>query len=250
LVIQADEPEASGRMKFQRMDIAPAFEIIFRDPGPLDLPWLVKLIASKRYSLIGLESLNTLLSTDKCEATDAGMSRLVYLLNKAFVDHGVAGILTHHLNKPQDRMLRKSVNHHDIGGASILLAACTDIWSLCRSPNDPHCFDLACHGKRNCRRGSIFHLKGNEEDYSWQLYGTSDGIQPQERFHLEQLILNHFTNNPEPLPLDQLAQCLDTSYEHTRRVALDLFDNNQQITRTKLTAQGRGRPKYLYGPAT
>jgi hypothetical protein len=176
------------------------------------------------------------------------MSRVFYPLNKALVENRVAGILTHHLNKPSDRMLRKAVTHHDFQGVHNLLSAASDIWSICRSPTQPDAFDLACHGKRNCRRGTVLNLQGFEEDFSWLLWSTSDGLLPKERLHLEQLITNHFSNDPTPLTLDQLALQFGANQEHARRVSLDLFDN-KQLNRTTLRSSGRGRPKYLYGPA-
>ena len=248
LCIQGDEPEATARDKFHRMGITPAFDIQYREPQPLNLDWLEQLIASGNYDVIAADSIGSLLSSDDLEVTEQGMARVIYRLNKAFVDNGVAGVFTHHLNKPTDRMLRKAVTHHDFQGVHNLLSACTDIWSICRSPSEPDSFDLACHGKRYCRRGTIHTLQGFEEDFSWLLRSTSDGLLPQERLHLEQLIINNFADDPTPLTLDQLAQRFDYSKEHARRVALDLFDD-KRIGRTSLPPSGRGRPKYVYGPA-
>jgi hypothetical protein len=249
LVIQGDEPEADARDKFHLMGIAPSFEIVFRDVGQLDLKWLEQMITSGRYDVICVDSIGSLLASDDLEVTDQGMSRVIYPLNRLFVDHGVAGIFTHHLNKPKDGMLRKTVTHHDFGGCHNILSAVTDLWSICHLPDKVDSFDLRCHGKRKCRKGTVFHLTGDEEDYSWILASTSDGLLPQERLHLEKLILHHFNNDPTPLHLEQLAQALGTSYEHTRRVALDLFTDNERITRSKVQSGGRGRPKYLYRPA-
>jgi len=248
LVIQGDEPESQAQAKFHRMGFTPAFELTFRDPAPLDLHWLEQLIASGRYDLIVIDSIGTLLTSSDLEVTDLAFSRVLYRLNKYLADHGVAGILTHHLNKPPDRQIRKQVTHHDFLGVSTLIAACSDAWSLCRITTNPlwegH-YDLRCHGKRFCRDGTLFNLQGHEEDFSWLLRSTGDGLLPQDHLLLEQRIRDHFLSNPDPLPLDHLAQSLGTSYEYVRRVSLALFDD-KQLHRQQVKTGERGRPRYLY----
>ena len=255
LILQADEPQQHAEIKLLRMDLQRvSFEIRYIEKDRhYDL--LMSEINSGKWDMIGGDSISTLLASKDNRFTEIGFEDEIYRLTKACGDNRVALLLTHHLNQPEDKQLRREVTEYDFMGVSTILNACGDCWSMCKIPEKPrgnplwpHHVVLRCHGKRFCEEGTVWNLAGDPEDYFWELRSSGDGLLPQEAMRLEQRILDHFAGDPAPLTLAQLAQRLNSSLEHTRRVALPLSDD-RRLLRHKAKATGPGRPPYLYRPA-
>lgn len=252
LILQADEPEAHAKRKLLRMEITkPLFQIRYLEKGGY-CDMLMSEITSGKWDVIAADSISTLLSTKENRFTEIGFEDLIYPLTKACSDNGVALLLTHHLNQPEDKQYRREVTDYDFGGVTTILNAAGDCWSMCKIPEPPrgrplwpYHVDLRCHGKRFCEEGTVWNLAGDPEDYYWELRSTGDGLLPQEAMRLEERIFEHFTEDPTPLTLAQLSQRLKSSLEHTRRVVLPLSDQ-RRLLRTKAKSTGPGRPPFLY----
>jgi hypothetical protein len=247
LVIQGDEPKYSARTKIRRMGIDASFSIAYPDP-PLQLEELEKLIRSGEYTTIIIDSATSLLTMEKQETTDDSFVRLLYRINQLCVSNGVLAIITAHLNKPYDGQPRKIVTAHDISGRAGIMAAVTDVWAMWReiAPRWPDHYNLTCLGKRNCKQGHTWFLRGNEEDFDWELIESSDNYLPQEAEQLSEKVKSFCMESNEPQSLQEIATAVGTSYEVARRLCSDLFDQGQ-LQRQRMQTEGRGRPSYRYG---
>ena len=249
LVIQGDEPAADARKKFRRMGLETQFEIVYAEP-PLNLGWLEKQIRSKVYIAILIDSITSLFATNEVDVTDLGFSRKLYRIGKVFGEANVAGLITSHLNKPQDNKIRDRVTKHDIQGVATIGAAVSDVWGMWKHPKpewEEH-YNLLCLGKRHCKEGTLWKLQGNEEDFYWSLKEVGDGLKPQEKLSLEEKIISYFANSSQPISITEIAKSVMTSYECARRLCTEMYELGL-LSRTKVEKGNKGRPNYLYGPA-
>jgi len=248
LVIQGDEPPADATKKFRRMGLEAQFEICYADP-PLDIKWLERIINSKVYIAIFIDSITSLFATNGMEVIDLAFPRELYRIGRAFAEANVAGLITSHLNKPSENKIRTRVTKHDIQGVATIGAAVTDIWGIWKvnKPEWPEHYNLICLGKRHCKDGILWKLEGNEEDFYWSLNEVGHGLKPQEKLSLEAKIHNHFDQSPEPLTLSDIASRLGTSYEYVRRICTEMFEMGL-LSREKIEKGKKGRPTFLYGP--
>ena len=248
LVIQGDEPPADATKKFRRMGLEAQFEICYADP-PLDIKWLERIIKSKVYIAIFIDSITSLFATNEMDVNDLGFPRKLYRIGKAFAEANVAGLITSHLNKPSENKIRTRVTKHDIQGVATIGAAVTDLWGMWKVPKPewPEHYNLICLGKRHCKNGILWKLEGNEEDFYWSLNEVGHGLKPQEKLFLEAKINNHFDKFPEPLTLSDIASRLGTSYEYVRRICTEMFEMGL-LSREKIEKVKKGRPTFLYGP--
>ena len=248
LVIQGDEPPADAIKKFRRMGLETQFEICYANP-PLDVNWLEKQIKSKVYIAILIDSITSLFATNSLDVNDLGFPRKLYRIGKAFAEANVAGLITSHLNKPHENKIRDRVIKHDIQGVSTIGAAVSDIWGMWKvtKPQWPDQYNLSCLGKRNCKEGTLLKLQGNIEDFYWSLKEVGNGLKPQERLSLEDKITSLFIQFPEPLPIDEIAIKIGTSYECARHRSIEMFEVGL-LSRTPIKTGNKGRPKFLYGP--
>jgi hypothetical protein len=209
---------------------------------------LEKLIRSGEYTTIIVDSATSLLTMEKQETTDDSFVRLLYRINQLCVSNGVLAIITAHLNKPYDGQPRKIVTAHDISGRAGIMAAVTDVWAMWRevAPRWPDHYNLTCLGKRNCKQGQTWLLRGNEEDFDWELIETSDNYLPQEALQLAAKIKDLCLASTKTHSLQEIASIVGTSYEVARRLCSDLFDQGE-IQRQRVAQEGRGRPSYRYG---
>ena len=246
LVIQGDEPPADAVKKFRRMGLETPFEIFYANP-PLDLDWLEKQIRSKVYVAILIDSMTTLFATNSLDVIDLGFPRKLYRIGKAFAEANVGGLISCHLNKPNENKIRSRVTRHDIQGVATIGAAVTDLWGMWRQQKpewDDH-YNLLCLGKRHCKEGILLKLQGNEEDFYWSFKEVGNGLMPQEKIYIEEKISNHFLQSPEPLSLDDIAKRLNTSYEYARRICTEMYDRGL-LYRIKVETGQKGRPTYKY----
>lgn len=246
LVVQGDEPAADAEHKFRVMGLEQGFDIDFVEAS-LDLSWLEDKVSNQSYDAVLMDSATSLLEKDDQESTDPKFTRLLYGLNHLFSKHQVTGVISAHLIKPADGQIRRAVTKHDVGGKATNHAAITDIWGLWEEPRPrwkDH-YSMICLGKRYCKKGTLWHLQGNEEDYSWTLREVADGLLPQQRMTVERRILEHLSSVAQPQDCEEIAKAVGTDYEVARRCCVDLF-GQYQIQRHKIATGKQGRPTYLY----
>ena len=107
-------------------------------------------------------------------------------------------------------------------------------------------FVLGCLGKRNCEKGTRWHLQGSKEDYTWELVSVSnEDLLPTKKRELKDRLLTLLSQSKELLGIKQIAAALQCNEEHARRLAKDLVLANQ-ISRQQQRGS-TGRPTYLYG---
>jgi len=206
------------------------------------------VITSGEFTVIIIDSATSLLTSERHETSDESFVRMLYRINKLAEEHGVLVIVTAHLNKPLDGQLRKSVTIHDISGRASIAAAVSDIWAVWRDPSpkwENH-YNMICLGKRNCKKDHVWYLQGGDEDYYWELRESSDGLLPQETLQLAQKIKSSLEVSLKDYSLNEISKNVGTSYEVTRRICSDLYDQGI-INRSRDKPEGRGRPSYRYG---
>ena len=120
------------------------------------------------------------------------------------------------------------------------------MWRQQKPEWDDH-YNLLCLGKRHCKEGILLKLQGNEEDFYWSLKEVGSGLKPQERLSLEDKITTLFIQFPDPLPIDEIAIKIGTSYECARHRSIEMFEVGL-LSRTPIKTGNKGRPKFLYGP--
>ena len=114
---------------------------------------------------------------------------------------------------------------------------------------DDELYHLSCLGKRNCDTTNFWNLRGNKEDYSFELESVgSDDILPDRKATLKYKFLNHLQVNNAKLTVNELADNFRCNEEVARRVLVILFEE-QQIKREKFSS-GNGRPFYRYSANT
>jgi len=173
----------------------------------------------------------------------------LYELNKLASELNILIICTAHLRKPEG--IRHEVSIHDVIGAITQSGAVSDIWGIWVPTKQSHKnhFILKCLGKRNCRKGIIWNLKGDEEDFSFVLKSVGEGeLLPSKNQELSFLILNLLNTKNEFKTIREIANETSLNEEHTRRICVKLFLENE-ISRDKDVSKG-GRPPWKYGPKT
>ena len=104
-------------------------------------------------------------------------------------------------------------------------------------------------GKRKCRKGIIWNLKGDEEDFSFVLKSVGEGeLLPSKNQELSFLILNLLHTKNEFKTIKEIASETSFNEEHTRGICVKLFLENE-ISRDKDVSKG-GLPPWKYGPKT
>ena len=79
-------------------------------------------------------------------------------------------------------------------------------------------------GKRNCRKGIIWNLKGDEVDFSFVLKSVGKGeLLPSKNQELSFLILNLLHTKNVFKTIREIANETNFNEEHTRRICKKLF---------------------------
>ena len=103
--------------------------------------------------------------------------------------------------------------------------------------------------ERNFRKGIIWNLKGDEEDFSFTLENVVEGeLLPSINQELSFLILNLLHTKNEFKTIKEITSETSFNEVHTRRICVKLFLENE-ISRDKDVSKG-GRPPWKYGPKT
>ena len=252
LVVQSDESKNNALDKLELMDIDnPNIYFLFGEDGwdKLNIPKLKKVIVKNSFKVVILDSVTTLLTNNGRSMRDPEFATPLYELNKLASELDILIICTAHLRKPEG--IRHEVSIHDVIGAITQSGAVSDIWGIWVPTKQSHKnhFILKCLGKRNCRKGIIWNLKGDEEDFSFVLKSVGEGeLLPSKNQELSFLILNLLHTKNEFKTIREIASETSSNEEHTRRVCKNLF-LEKEISRKRDISKG-GRPPWKYGPKT
>jgi len=249
LLIQGDEPEDFAESKYARQDLKVQWDVLYPQEA-LTIEDLTKLVISKKYVAIGVDSLTTVLCTAERGTLDQGFVQLLYDLNDAAVNAGVLVYMTAHLNKPPKdgnggRRQRKSIEWADISGIYTICAAVQDCWGLTNLGDK---FSLHALGKRNIQVGTTWWLHRDAESFSWWLAEAQDQQLPLEREKLSDRIISYAKEHGFNTTT-AIATGLKSDPEWTRICCCDLLDQGL-LQRRKQSPNGkakRGRPSYVYG---
>ena len=254
LVVQSDESKNNALDKLELMDIdGPNSNLYFYfgEDGwdRLSIPKLREVITKNSFKVVILDSVTTLLTNNGRSMRDPEFATPLYELNKLASELNILIICTAHLRKPEG--IRYEVSIHDVIGAITQSGAVSDIWGIwvpTKQSYENH-FILKCLGKRNCRKGIIWNLKGDDEDFSFILKSVGEGeLLPSKNQELSCLILDLLHTKNEFKTIREIAIETSSNEEHTRRICVKLF-LEKEISRDKDISKG-GRPPWKYGPKT
>jgi hypothetical protein len=241
LVWQADESKGDMLKKLHIMDLKISFDFVTNaDLGwdKFDLNLLRDKISKHGYKAVFIDSITTIFSQGGTRVNDTEYAYPIYELEHLAGEENCLIVCTDHLRKPETRRLRPDIN--DILGSGQKTAAVSDVWALWR-PNEPEFeehFVLECQGKRNCKKGTIWNLQGNEEDYSWILHSVgTESLLPTFRIGYKQQILKLIYESNEWFTSKDFANVLSCSERHARNLAKELFTETE-IDRKRLPSGG------------
>ena len=249
LVWQADESKTNALDKIDHMGITDGFDFVFEeDEGwdELQIPRLREHLQNGCYGVLLIDSVTGLLMSKGISIKDPEFSTPIKQLNDLASELGILIVLNCHLTKED----RNEVNAKDILGAGTQSAAASDIWGIwITNEKDLESFTMKCLGKRNCDKNTMWYLKGNIEDFSFQLenVGEHDLLpdkQKQYSFHF----LDHLHKTDKGMTVKELSDQFSCTEEHARRVCIRL-KRQGQIERIKHSIKF-GRPLYVYTAKT
>ena len=254
LIIQSDESKNNALDKLELMDIDGSnsnLYFYFAEDGweRLNIKNLKEEVLNNSFKVVLLDSVTTLLTNNGRSMRDPEFATPLYELNKLASELNILIICTAHLRKPEG--IRHEVGIHDVIGAITQSGAVSDIWGIWVPTKQSHKnhFILKCLGKRNCRKGIIWNLKGDEEDFSFVLKSVGEGeLLPSKNQELSFLILDLLHTKNEFKTIREIASETSSNEEHTRRVCKNLF-LEKEISRKRDISKG-GRPPWKYGPKT
>ena len=229
LVVQSDESKDNALDKLELMDIdGPNSNLyfFFGEDGweKLNIKNLKEVVVNNSFKVVILDSVTTLLTNSGYSMRDPEFATPLYELNDLAGELNILIICTAHLRKPEG--VRNEVSIHDVIGSITQSGAVSDIWGIwvpTKQSYKNH-FILKCLGKRNCRKGIIWNLQGDEEDLSFVLKSVGEGeLLPSKNQELSVLVLNLLHTKNEFKTIREIA--IETSFneEHTRRICKKLF---------------------------
>ena len=252
LIIQSDESKNNALNKLELMDIdTQNIYFFFGEDGwdKLSIPKLKEVIIKNSFKVVILDSVTTLLTNNGYSMRDPEFATPLYELNELAGELNIIIICTAHLRKPEG--VRHEVSINDVIGSITQSGGVSDIWGIwipVKQSYKNH-FLLQCLGKRNCRKGTVWNLQGDEEGFSFVLKSVGEGeLLPSKNQELSFLILDLLHTKNEFKTIKEIANETSFNEEHTRRICKKLF-LEKEISRKKDIPKG-GRPLWLYGPRT
>ena len=251
LIIQADESIKNALEKLDLMGINVGFDFLFAEDGwnTLDIGRIRMEIKKGGYGVLFLDSVTTLLTNRGNSMKDPEFASPLYELNALASELNILIVCNAHLRKPDG--LRQEVCIHDVIGAGTQSGAVSDTWGLwsATKPEFENHYVLKCLGKRNCQKGTILNLEGNEEDFSWYLKSVGkDDLLPKKKQELSNQVLLLLHTDEIWRTANEIALAIGSNPEHTRRICKKLF-LEKEIARKPRPSNG-GRPLLLYGAKT
>ena len=245
LIWQADESKINALNKLKRMDINEGIDIVFKDYGwsQLNINKLREQIEINNYGVVLIDSISTLVANRGVNFKDMEIATPLYELNNLAGELNILIVITSHLNKED----RDSINLNDLLGSGQISSAVSDIWSIFKpqkSKIEDH-YIIKCLGKRNCDDSICWNLKGNQEDFSWEIISVGeDDLLPSKKMEYRFQILKLLQEHKNGLSLKEISSMLSCSFKTAQRCTTVLLDQNE-IER-KRRSSGGGRPYYLY----
>ena len=245
LIWQADESKINALNKLKRMDINEGIDIVFKDYGwnQLNIHKLREQIEINNYGVVLIDSISTLVANRGVNFKDMEIATPLYELNNLAGELNILIVITSHLNKED----RDSINLNDLLGSGQISSAVSDIWSIFKpqkSKIEDH-YIIKCLGKRNCDDSIFWNLKGNQEDFSWEIISVGeDDLLPSQKIEYRFQILKLLQENKNGLSLKEISSMLNCSFKTAQRCTTVLLDQNE-IERKRRSSRG-GRPYYLY----
>ena len=255
LYVQADEPKNDCWRKCKLMGLDPdAFDFVFGEDGwnTLDLQRLEQTIDRGNYGVVMLDSVTTLLGNQGISMKDPEFAHPLYALNQLASRKNILVVITSHLRKLDRNQSRNGVTMHDVLGAGSQAGAVSDVWAIWRQPqSSPREFKfvLSCLDKaRNCEVGTTWSLTGNQEDLTWTFKSAGgDELPPSERKDLKTYAKEYLSESDKWRSINEIATHFHKSPEHTRRVLVDLFVEDEiERKQQKLGLAVGGRPLWVY----
>ena len=251
LIVQADESVNNALDKLQLMGIDAGIDFLFGENGwnTLDIDRIRREVKKGDYGVLFLDSVTTLLTNRGYSMRDPEFASPLYELNSLASELNILIVCNAHLRKPEG--IRQEVCIHDVIGAGTQSGAVSDTWGLwsATKPEFENHYVLKCLGKRNCQKGTIMNLQGNEEDFSWHLESVGkDDLLPKKKQELSNQVLLLLHTDEIWRTANEIALAIGSNPEHTRRICKKLF-LEKEIEREPRPSNG-GRPLWLYGPKT
>ena len=251
LIVQADESVNNALDKLQLMGIDAGIDFLFGENGwnTLDIDRIRREVKKGDYGVLFLDSVTTLLTNRGYSMRDPEFASPLYELNSLASELNILIVCNAHLRKPEG--IRQEVCIHDVIGAGTQSGAVSDTWGLwsATKPEFENHYVLKCLGKRNCQKGTILNLEGNEEDFSWYLKSVGkDDLLPKKKQELSNQVLLLLHTDEIWRTANEIALAIGSNPEHTRRICKKLY-LEKEIEREPGPSNG-GRPLWLYGPKT
>ena len=248
---QADECQAQAEERLDVIAVDDDVQFVFGDDPHWEKFSLERLEERRQaapFQVLILDSVTSLMAGGEHRMNDNEFAQQLYALEHWAGANKITVFLACHLCKPDRTKTTQTISHHDVIGNGLQTAAIDDIWGLWKPKNAswPHHYVLECLGKRNCRTGTIWNLRGDDETWDFQLESVGDGdLKPQQQRQLKDKVLQLLRQSSEWLSLESIAKATQANAEHIRRICRELF-SQRLIERRELPSTG-GRRRLVYG---
>jgi len=271
LMVQKDESQVNALVKWRRMELKPGkgmFHVRWNFHVGM-LPELRKWIVDSKAKLVLLDSLGTLLGGGGASLNDAEIGLLyMYHLNKIASDLGVSIVITHHLKKensngregqPRARVVTKNSLYGSaylVNGASI----CHGLYKEARPEfaaenDDSSTLILKVLKDRSgiTEDGDKFELRGNADDYSFELIKHNESEQPIEELDTLKQKLHKVLGkyrSPETAITKDLLHASEGISKYSNKAMVKelraLVDRREVTGVIRIPVKGKGQRQYAY----
>ena len=271
LMVQKDESQVNALVKWRRMELKPGkgmFHVRWNFHVGM-LPELRKWIVDSKAKLVLLDSLGTLLGGGGASLNDAEIGLLyMYHLNKIASDLGVSIVITHHLKKensngregqPRARVVTKNSLYGSaylVNGASI----CHGLYKEARQEygaenDDSSTLILKVLKDRSgiTEDGDKFELRGNADDYSFELIKHNESEQPIEELDTLKQKLHKVLGkykSPETAITKELLHASEGISKYSNKAMVKelraLVDRREVTGVIRIPVKGKGQKQYAY----
>tara|TARA_R100001082_G_scaffold94712_1_gene61703 strand:- start:6411 stop:8717 length:2307 start_codon:yes stop_codon:yes gene_type:complete len=271
LMVQKDESQVNALVKWRRMELKPGkgmFHVRWNFHVGM-LPELRKWIIESKAKLVLLDSLGTLLGGGGASLNDAEIGLLyMYHLNKIASDLGVSIVITHHLKKengvgrdgqPRARVVTKN----SLYGSAYLVNGASQCWGLYKEArpefgaenDDSTTLILKVLKDRSgiTEDGDKFELRGNADDYSFELIKHNESEQPIEELDTLKQKLHKVLGkykSPETAITKELLHASEGISKYSNKAMVKelraLVDRREVTGVVRIPIKGKGQSKYAY----
>lgn len=273
LMVQKDESQVNALVKWRRMELEPGKGLVtVRWNFHVGmLPQLRTWIIESKAKLVLLDSLGTLLGGGGTSLNDAEIGLLyMYHLNKIASDLQVSIVITHHLKKEsgqarEGQQRERVVTKNSLYGSAFLVNGASEVFGLYKQATPE--YGVAEEDANNptlilkvlkCRSGITedgdkFELKGNLDDYSFDLIKHNESEQPiaeldtlKQKLHK---VLGKY-RNPEVAITKDLLHASEGISQYSNKAMVKelraLVDRREVTGVTRIRVKGKGQKTYAY----